>query len=72
MNRAPQFAYKGEHEVAIADFTDAIKLNRNCGQAYRGRAFYTQSQKYEKAVGDYSEAIRIDAKDAGTRTVAQG
>lgn len=55
---------KGEFDNAIADYTEAIRLDPTDAAVYyrRGYARAFQSQ-YEKAVADYSESIRLDPKN---------
>ena len=52
-------------EKAIADCTEAIRLNPKEADAYftRGSA-YEKKGDYEKAIADYTEAIRLDPKSA--------
>jgi tetratricopeptide (TPR) repeat protein len=94
LDRGILFAMRGEYEMAIADFTEAIKLAPNLATAYmlRGRALYAsvstvtavaenfsgintistggrvsveQAQIYDRAIADYTQAIRFDPHDAG-------
>jgi len=49
------------YEAAVADFSEAIRLNPAYTNAYnsRGVSYYRQGQ-HEAAVADFSEAIRLD------------
>ncbi len=56
---------KGEHDRAIADCNEAIRLEpgeavywSNCGNAWNAK------KEYDKAIADYDEAIRLDPKNA--------
>ena len=62
---APHLEDKGDHDQAIADYTEAIRLDPKHALAYinRGNAWRTK-EEYDKAIADYDEAIRLDPKDA--------
>jgi tetratricopeptide (TPR) repeat protein len=89
LDRGILFAIRGDYEMAIEDFTEALTLKPNLSAAYllRGRAFFasasyiitveenfssvgiisksgsitfSQGQAYDKAIADYTEAIRLD------------
>jgi tetratricopeptide (TPR) repeat protein len=63
--RASIWTRKGEYEIAIGDYTDAIRLNPKDGSYYNNRARAWDAKKeYDKAIIDYNEAIRLDPKDA--------
>jgi tetratricopeptide (TPR) repeat protein len=52
---------RGEHEEAIADYTEAIRLHPNASLYYRSRAnAYYELGQYEQAIADYTEALRFD------------
>ena len=57
---------KGEHDKAITDFSEAIRLDPKYVNAYigRGLCWYNKGE-YEKAMADYNEAIRLDPEYAG-------
>ena len=59
----------GEKQVfldhAIADFTEAIKLDPKNLDAYFNRAgLYSQKKDHDHAIADYDRAIKIDANNA--------
>ena len=48
-------------EKAIADYTEAIRLNPKYANAYCNRgATYRHKGELDKAIADYTEAIRLD------------
>ena len=57
---------KGEYELAIDYYTQAIKLEVNNRNAYncRGNAYYAM-RNYDKAIEDYTRAIDLNPGDAG-------
>jgi tetratricopeptide (TPR) repeat protein len=53
-------AQKKQLPTAIADFTEAIRLDPNYTEAYQSRACaYADANEYEKAIADQTEAIRL-------------
>lgn len=56
----------GQHEEAIAEYDQAIRLSGGSdGVAYHNRGASCLSLgRYEEAIGDYDAAIRLDAMDA--------
>ncbi len=51
---------RDDYEAAIADFTEAIRIDPQYGPAYRhrGDAHY-ENGEYEEAISDYTEVIRM-------------
>jgi tetratricopeptide (TPR) repeat protein len=59
-NRATAWSLKGEHDKAIKDLTEAIRLDpRPYMYNARGNAWLS-NKNYDKAIEDYAEGIRID------------
>jgi tetratricopeptide (TPR) repeat protein/predicted small secreted protein len=52
---------KAVYDRAIADFTQAIRLDPDNAKAYkeRGNAYYIKGD-YDRAIADYTQAIRLD------------
>ena len=62
--RAKAWTLKGEHDNAIKDLTEVIRLNPSA-PAYNNRGIAWSAKKdYDTAIKDYDEAIRLDPKDA--------
>lgn len=52
---------RGEHEDALIDFTEAIRLDPNLAAAFDGRGMaWGKKDEHDKAIKDFDEAIRID------------
>jgi tetratricopeptide (TPR) repeat protein len=55
---------KNEYDRAIADYSEAVRLNPKYAGAYVGRgATWHAKREYDRAIADYDEAIRIDPKN---------
>jgi serine/threonine-protein kinase len=65
VGRGNSYRLQGELDKAIADYTEAIKLNRKLGVAYiqRGKVYYDQGFM-DKSLVDLNEAIWLNASDA--------
>ena len=63
-NRGIEWAGKGEHARAIADYDAAIRIDPKSAEAYfnRGHAWANRGDS-DRAISDYSAAIRLNAKD---------
>ena len=64
-NRGLAYQAKGDNDRAIADSTEAIRLDRKYAPAYanRGNAYRAKGDN-DRAIAEYSEAIRLDPKYA--------
>jgi len=60
-NRGVSYLNSGENDYAVADFTEAIRLDRDLVQAfaYRGSA-YINSNQVDKAIADLDAAVALD------------
>ena len=51
---------KGDHQTAIVEYTDAIRLKPDYPDAFNNRGLaYKNLEQYDKAIADYTEAIRL-------------
>ena len=56
---------KGEYDRAIADYTEAIRLDPKHAAAFNNRGLaWTAKGEHDRAIADYTEAIRLDPKHA--------
>ena len=63
---------KEDHDKAIADYNDAIRLDPTLAAAYNNRGEAWRSKKdYDKAVADYNEAIRLEIQAKPCNGVCQ-
>ena len=74
-NRGMAYQAKGELDKAIADYTEAIRLDPKYAKAYgnRGMAYAGEGRPTTRPLRDFTEAIRLDPKDAeayGNRGIA--
>ena len=59
-NRGIDYGEKGEHDLAIKDFTTAIELKPDYAFAYNNRgAVYRNKGEHDKAIEDCSKAIQL-------------
>jgi tetratricopeptide (TPR) repeat protein len=64
-NRGVAYDMLGAQDRALADFEEAIKLDRNYAPAHLSRGImYGKKGDYDRAIAEYSEAMRIDPKYA--------
>ncbi len=65
-NRGRAFHSKGQHDRAIQDYDQAIRLDANYALAFNGRGTaYSDKGQYDRAIQDYNQAIRLKPNDAG-------
>ena len=64
-NRGFAYSTKGQHDYAIQDYDQAIKLDPSNAIAYynRGIAYSTKDQ-LDRAIQDYDQAIKLNPSDA--------
>lgn len=64
-NRGIEWRGKREYDRAIADYTQALRLNPKHASAYINRGIaWRDKREYDQAIADYTEAIRLDPKYA--------
>ncbi len=65
-NRGNACSGRGEHDKAIAAFTEGIRLEPNRPGPYsnRGRAYFAKGE-YAKAIADCTEALRLNPQSEG-------
>ena len=64
-NRGNAWRNKKEYDKAIADYTEAIRLDPKFVIAYYNRGVaWRKKKECDKAIADYTEAIRLDPKYA--------
>jgi tetratricopeptide (TPR) repeat protein len=60
-DRGISYAQSGDYDRAIADLSQAIRLNPKDDNAYNWRAYaYSQKRDYDRAIADYNQAIRLN------------
>ena len=60
-NRGNALDDNGEHDKAIADYTNAIKLKPDYPDSYLNRGMSKEaSQDYDGAIADYSQVVKLD------------
>src|SRR5258708_24740674 len=65
VSRGAVFEKKGDSDRAIADFSEAIRINPRSADAFFIRAnAYSRAGDFDRASADYNETIRIDPNHA--------
>src|SRR5215472_902837 len=61
--RGDSDARKGDYDKAIADYTEALRLEPKNAAAFAKRAWsYARKDDYDKAFADCTEALRLEPK----------
>jgi tetratricopeptide (TPR) repeat protein len=61
-NRAIELRERGEYDKAIADYSDAIRVDGTLSGAYTGRGLaYEGKAEVDKAKADYRKALALEA-----------
>jgi len=64
---------KAFFDQAVADFTEAIRIDPKATEAYLGRAgLYSQKSDYDPAIADYTQALQLDPKNEEAYTYRGG
>ena len=64
-NRGVALDKKGDHDLAISDFTQAIDIDSNNAHTYNNRATaYSNKGEYNLTLEDCTRAIQVDNKMA--------
>lgn len=58
--RAWAWKLKGDFDIAIKDFSEALRLNQDAAIYNNRAAAYLAKKDYDKAIVDYTEAIRLN------------
>jgi Flp pilus assembly protein TadD len=67
LDRGIMFASQGDYELAIENFTEAIKLDPNFATAYNNRGMmYSKKGDYNRAIADFSQVIKLNPNNADT------
>src|SRR4030088_160198 len=65
-NRGVAYRLKGDHERAIQDYGQAIKLNAKFAAAYINRGVaYDHKGDYDRAIADYEQALKLKPSAEG-------
>ena len=64
-NRGNAYSSKGQHERAIEDYNEAIKLDPGNANAFTGRGIAHKNKgELDRAMEDYNQAIKLDPNHA--------
>src|SRR6185295_14536511 len=65
MNRGNALDDKGEFERAIADYSQAVRLDPKYTRAFSNRGrLYLNKGNYDSAIADFSRTVKLDPKHA--------
>jgi tetratricopeptide (TPR) repeat protein len=62
--RGRAYRAKGDYDHAIADYTEAIRVESDYGLAFYSRGIaYFNKKDYDRAIADYTESLRLSPRD---------
>ncbi len=65
LNRGDDYLDEQAYDKAVADYTEAIRLDPENAVAYRTRGVaYDNLEEYDRALADLTQAIQLDSNDA--------
>lgn len=65
LNNGTVYYQKGNYDMALAEFTKALKFDPNVAEVYNDRGLvYRHKGNYDQAISDYNQAIKLDPKYA--------
>jgi tetratricopeptide (TPR) repeat protein len=65
VNRGTAYRAKGQNDLAIEDYDQAIRIDPNLAIAFNNRGNgYDAKRQYDRAIEDYDQAIRINPNEA--------
>lgn len=66
-SRGLLWAEKKEYDIAVGDYTEAIRFDPKQVAVYNRGNAWEGKKEYDRAIADYNEAFRIDPKQITTR-----
>ena len=64
VSRAEAYEAKSDHDRAIADYTEALRLRPASMELAARGDVYLKKGEYDRAIADYTEAIKLESFDA--------
>jgi tetratricopeptide (TPR) repeat protein len=65
-NRGNAYAARGEHDLAIRDYEESIRLDPTFARAFNNRGVaYRKKAQYIRAIEDFTQSIKLDPSYAG-------
>ena len=71
-DRGGAYAAKDQHDRAISDFTEAIRLDPQEKYFWWRGGEYKKKGDYDRAIADYDEAIRLDPNESASNFFLRG
>lgn len=62
-NRGCDYYAEGQYNLAVSEFTKAIKINPRLAEAcYNRGGAYAKKGEYDQAISDYTKALEINSR----------